>query len=147
MKPTWIGHALKRRPCWKGQTSLVPSVFYMLPFHAYLKRKPFRRINFFSPQKKIPPALRGHKLKILAISKKQGMKLEIFINFLKKRHFLHFKTMIIFFGFILQFWRSVILLSQTLHLFFQVALCNKSSIRQGPSNHTPLLYELLASVL
>ena len=72
-------------------------------------------------------------------------------TFAKKGTFLtcplHFKTTIIFFGFILQFWRSAILLSQTLYPFFQVALCNKSKIGQGPSNHTPLLYELLVLVL
>ena len=33
------GNALKRRPCWKGQTRLIPSVFYMLPFQAFPKQK------------------------------------------------------------------------------------------------------------
>ena len=33
-----------------------------------------------------------------------------------------------FFSFILQFWRSVILLSRTLYLFSQVALCNQTTV-------------------
>ena len=70
----------------------------------------------------------------------QVIKLDIFVNFPKKTHFWHFRTPIIFFGFILQFWRSAILLSQTLYIFFQVAFCNKSDIGQEPSNHTSLLY-------
>ena len=34
VKPAWIGHALKWRPCWEGQIRLIPSVYYLLPFHA-----------------------------------------------------------------------------------------------------------------
>ena len=65
-KPAWIGHALKRRPYWEGQTRLIPSLFYMLSFHAFLKRKTVKRTllqtdNIFSPQIKKHPALRGHK--------------------------------------------------------------------------------------
>ena len=40
VKPAWIGHTLKRRPEWERQTRLIPSVFYMLSFYAFLKRKP-----------------------------------------------------------------------------------------------------------
>ena len=61
-------------------------------------------------------------------SEKQRIKLDIFVNFLKKKHFLHFKTAIILFDFILQFWRSTILLSRNLHLFLQVALCNQTTV-------------------
>ena len=47
------------------------------------------------------------------------------------------------------------LLSRTLYLFLQVALCNQptgvyvteSDIGQGPSNHAPLLHKLLVLVL
>ena len=39
VKPAWIGHALKRRPCWEGQTRLIPSVYYLLPFHASWTQK------------------------------------------------------------------------------------------------------------
>ena len=54
--------------------------------------------------------------------------MEIFVNFPKKKHLLHFETTMILFDFILHFWRSKILLSQTLFLFFQVALCNQPTI-------------------
>ena len=61
-----------------------------------------------------------------------------------------------FFDFILQFWGSAIFLSWTLYLFFckwfsginQQLLCvSENDIRQGPSNHSPPLYELLFSVV
>ena len=58
-------------------------------------------------------------------SYKQIIKLDIFVNFLKKKHFLHFKTGMFLFDFILQFWRGTILLSQTLYLFLHVALSNQ----------------------
>ena len=50
-----------------------------------------------------------NKNKILGISEKQRIKLDIFVDFPKKEHFLGFKTTIIFFSFILHFWRSAIL--------------------------------------
>ena len=56
---------LKRRLCWEGQTRLIPSVFYMLPFHAFIKpwrytakaktveRTLLQKVNFFqSPDKR-----------------------------------------------------------------------------------------------
>ena len=46
------------------------------------------------------------QMKILGISKTQKIKLDIFVEFLKKKHFLHFKTIIIFFYFILQFLKK-----------------------------------------
>ena len=94
VKPAKIGHALKWRPCWERQTRLIPSVFYMLPFLHIFKLKTirghcFRWTTFFSPQiKKSPYAT----FKILGISEKQRIKLNIFVNFFKKKHF---------------FWRSV----------------------------------------
>ena len=65
-KPAEIGHALKRGPCWEGRTRLIPSVFYMVAFDAFLKQKPqrvhcFRRTIFFSSQIKKTPVLLGHK--------------------------------------------------------------------------------------
>ena len=89
VKPAKIDHALKRRPCWERQTRLIPSVFYMLPFLHIFKLKTirghcFRWTTFFSPQiKKSPYAT----FKILGISEKQRIKLNIFVNFFKKKHF------------------------------------------------------------
>ena len=42
------------------------------------------------------------QIKVLGISEKQRINLGIFVNFLKKKRFLHFKT-VIFFDFISQF--------------------------------------------
>ena len=47
--------------------------------------------------------------KILRISEKQRIKLDIFLDFPEKQHFLDFKTTVIFFHFILHIWRSGIL--------------------------------------
>ena len=48
--------------------------------------------------------------------------------FSKRNIFLHLKTTIIFFDFILRFWRSAILLSWTLYLSSQVALYNQPTV-------------------
>ena len=77
------------------------------------------------------PCLTRTQIKILGISEKQGIKLDIFVNFLKKKHFfLHFKTII--FDFNLQFWSSATLLTGTLYLLFQVVLCNQPTIVFAP---------------
>ena len=68
------------------------------------------------------------QMNILRISEKQRMKLDILVNFFKNIFFLQFKTTIMFFDSILQFWRRAILLSRNVYLFFQVALCNQSAI-------------------
>ena len=95
VKPVWISHALKRRPCSDGQARLMLSVFYMLSFHAILKRKTVKRTliqtdNIIIPQIKKHPALRGHKWKFRNFDKHR-IKLDISDNFIKKKHFLHFK--------------------------------------------------------
>ena len=95
VKPVWISHALKRRPCSDGQARLMLSVFYMLSFHAFLKRKTVKRTliqtdNIFSPQIKKHTALRGHKWKFRNFDKHR-IKLDISDNFIKKKHFLNFK--------------------------------------------------------
>ena len=99
VKPAWIGHALKRRPYWEGQTRLIPSVFYMLSFHAFLNRKTVKRTllqmdNIFSPQIKKHPALRGHKnFRNFWEKELNWTSLSIFS---KRNIFLHFKTTEIF---------------------------------------------------
>ena len=125
VKPAWIGHALKRRPYWEGQTRLIPSLFYMLSFHAFLKRKTVKRTllqtdNIFSPQIKKHPALRG-----------QRIILDIFVNFLEKKHFFYTSKQH-FFDFNLQFWRSATLLTRTRYLLFQVAVCNQPTVVFAP---------------
>ena len=135
VKPAWIGHALKRTPYWEGQTRLIPSLFYMLSFHAFLKRKTVKRTllqtdNIFSPQLK-KNILTYADTKIARISEKQRIKLDIFVNFLKKKHFFTLQSNN-FFYFNLKFWRSANLLTRTRYLLFQVSLCNELTIVFAP---------------
>ena len=78
--------------------------------------------NFFQSSDKNTACLMRTQIKKLGISEKQRIKLDILSIFSKINIFLDFKTTIISFDFILQFWRSAILSSRTLYLFFQVAL-------------------------
>ena len=125
-----IGHALKRRPYWEGQTRLIPSIFYMLCFHAFLKRKTVKRTlvqtgNIFSPQ--IKSTLPYTDTKISGISEKQRIKLDIFVNFLRKNHFFTLQNNNVF-DFSLQFWRSATLLTRTRYPLFQVAVRKQPTI-------------------
>ena len=93
VKPAWIGRALKRRPYWEGQTRLIPFVFNMFSFHAFLKWKTVKRTllqmdNFFSPHLKKHPALREH-ISGISDKKRNWTFLSIFS---KGNIFLHFKT-------------------------------------------------------
>ena len=69
----------------------------------------------------------------------------------KKKHFSYFKTTMILFDLILQFWRSTILLYHFSNLpsaTNQQLFCDtESDIGHGPLSHTVPLYELLASTL
>ena len=157
VKPAWIGYALKHRPYWEGQTRLIPSLFCMLSFLALLKRKTVKRTllqtdNIFSSQiKKHPYA----DTKISGISEKKRIKLDISVDFLKKKHFCTIQNNIVF-NFNLQFWRCATLLTRTLYLStFYCKLLSKTNQqlflrhwkRYRPSNHIALLYELLVSIL
>ena len=135
MKSAWIGHALKRRPYWEGQARLIPSMFHMISFHAFLKQKTVKRTllqtdNIFSPHIKKYPA--DADAKISGISEKKRIKFDI-LNCLSKRNiFLHFKITFFFLNFNLQLWRSATLFTQTLCLLFQVALSNQRTIVFAP---------------
>ena len=125
VKPAWIGHALKRRPYWEGQTRLIPSVFYMLPFHAFLKHKTIKRTlfqmdNTFSPQIKKHPALRGHNY--FRNSWETENYIGHFCQFSQRETFLTLQKNT-FFNCNLQFWRSATLLTRT-----RFALCNQPTI-------------------
>ena len=92
-----------------------------------VKRIPLQTDNFFQSSNKKATCLTRTQINILGISEKQRIKLDIFVSFLKKKHFLHFKTTINF-NFILQFYKSVTLLSRTLYLFFYLALCKQPAV-------------------
>ena len=86
---------------------------------------PLQTDNFFQSSNKKATCLTRTRINILGISEKQRIKLGIFVSFLKKKHFLHFKTTI---NFILQFYKSATLLSRTLYLFFCLALCKQPAV-------------------
>ena len=62
-----------------------------------LKRTLLQTDKFFQPSDKIVTCLTSTQIKILGISEKQIIKLDIFVKFLKERHFFNFKTIITFF--------------------------------------------------
>ena len=125
----------------------------MLCFHAFLKRKTVKRTlvqtgNIFSPQ--IKSTLPYTDTKISGISEKQRIKLNIFVNFLKKKRFFYTSKQH-FFYFNLKFWRSATLLTRTFYSKLLSAtnqqLFSRHWKRYWPSNHIAPLYELLVSVL
>ena len=71
-----------------------------------VKRTLLQTDNFFQSSDKKVTCLTRTKTKVLGISEKQRINLDIFVNFLKKkRFFLHFKI-VFFFYFILQFLKK-----------------------------------------
>ena len=127
----WIGHALKRRPL--GETDTFDAVCFLFAFLSRISNAKNCKVDTASDGKRFQfsdkkaTSLQGH-FKNFRNSEKPIIKLDIFFNFLKRKHFLHFKTGMILFDFILQFWRSTILLSRTLYLFLHVALCNQPTV-------------------
>ena len=87
-----------------------------------VKRALLQTDNFFSVIRLKNNLLYPDTKKNFRNSEKQRIKLDIFVNFLKKNNFLHFETTIILFDFFLQFWRSTILLSRTMSFFTSCAL-------------------------
>ena len=157
VKPAWIGHALKRRPCWEGQTRLIPSVFYMLSYHVFLNRKTVKRTllqtdNIVSSQiKKHPYTNTNKNFRNFRETELNSTFLSIFS---KRNIFCTLKQQYFFFSFcsfegVQHFWLEFYiffskLLSATNQQLFSAT---QSNIGQGPSNHSALLYELMVSVL
>ena len=119
-----------------------------------VKRIPLQTDNFFQSSNKKATCLTRTQINILGISEKQRIKLDIFVSFLKKKHFLHFKTTINF-NFILQFYKRVTLWVE-LCIFFSILLSANSQqlfcvtvsdTGHRLLNHTPTFFELLVSVL
>ena len=112
VKPAWISHGLKRIPCWEGQARFIPSVFCMLSFHAFIKRK--RKKDTASDGKlcqssdKKVTCLTRAQIKILGISDKERINVH-FSQFSQKHFFTLQKFFYIFFFLFsfLQFWRNV----------------------------------------
>ena len=73
------------------------------------KRSLLQTDNFLQSSDKKATCLMRRQLDILRIYEKQRIKLSNFVNFLKKKHFLHLKTTIIFFWFyfaVLKEWNT-----------------------------------------
>ena len=82
-----------------------------------VKRTLLQRRNSFQSSDKKATCLTRTKMKIFGIFENQRNKLDIFSIFSKRATFLHFKTTIIVFDFILQFCRSAIFWFE-LYIFF-----------------------------
>ena len=110
-----------------------------------VKRTLVQRELFFSPQIKKATCLLPYKN--FRNSEKQIIKLEIFVNFLKKTRFLHCKTRMFFGGFFTVLKEHDTFESNSL-FFLQVALCSQATgvlrhwkwyrTRTFKSNSTPL---------
>ena len=76
-----------------------------------IKKTLLQTDNFLQSSYKKVTCLTRTQIKVLGISEKQRINLDIFVNFLKKkRFFLHFKIVFFFISFC-SFWRKAILLS------------------------------------
>ena len=111
--------------------------------------------NLFQFSDKKATCLTKTEIKVSRIPRNREL-IWIFLSISSNRNlFYTLRQQSFFFHFISQFWRSAILFSRTLYLFFQVTLCNQpivvyvteSDMRQEPSNHTQPSYELLFSIL
>ena len=156
LKPAWIGHALKRKPCWEGLARLISSVFYMLSFHAFLKRKTVKRTllqtdNIFSPQLKKTPCLTRTQ-KFQEFPRNRELNWTFLSIFSKRNIFLHFKTTFFFisicsFEGVQHFWLELAIFYSKLLSATNQQLFLRHWKRYRPSNHIAPLYELLVSVL
>ena len=144
VKPVWIVHALKQRPNREGQTRFIPSVFYMLSFHAFLKQKCVKRTllqtdNIFSSQiKKAPCLTRIQNFREFPRNR------ELYWTFLsifsKRNIFLHFKTTfflisICSFEGVQHFWLELAIFYSKLLSATNQQLFLRHWKRYRPSNH------------
>ena len=103
---TWKKSFGSKKWCGKrceGERRFIPSVFYMLSFHAFLKRKTVKRAllhmdNIFSPQlKKTPWLTRTQKFQ--EFLRKRELNWTFLSIFSKRNIFLHFKAAFFLFQF------------------------------------------------
>ena len=92
VKPAQIGHALQRRSCRERQTRTISSVFYIIPFYTSLKQLRHKdgtasEENFFQSSSKKGHLSHTDRNKTFTNSEKRKIKLNIFVNFLEKKHF------------------------------------------------------------
>ena len=126
------------RSCSKAETLLRRSDTFQLVCFFYASLLPISKgetvkwtllqiDNFFQFSDKKAICFTRTQRKILGIPRNRELNWTFLLIF-PKRNIFYFETTMILFDFILHFWRSKILLSQTLFLFFQVALCSQPAI-------------------
>ena len=95
--------------------------------------------NFLQFSDKKATCLTRTEIKDSQIPRKRELNWTLLSISSKRSIFFNFKTTIILFDFIFLFWRSTILFSRTLYLFFQVTLCNQPIQRYGTGTFKPYL--------
>ena len=147
------------------RTDTFHPICFLYTFHPYIskaktvKRTLLQTDNFFQSSDKKATCLERTQIKVLEISKKQKVKLNIFVNFLIKKTFFTLQNNNFFsFHFAVLTECNTFESNSVFFYFFQVALCKpvtnkqlfwvtESDIGQGPPNHVPPLYELLVSAV
>ena len=132
---------------------MIPSVFSISSLSRIFKAKTVKKTllqtdDFLQSSDKKATCFTQAQINISGIFEKQRIKLKIFVNFLKKKHFLHIKTTIKCFWFhfaVLKecdiFQSNCIIFSKLFSASNQQLLCiTESDIGHGPLNHTPPLY-------
>ena len=115
-----------------------------------IKRTLLQTDNFFQSSDEKATSLTRTQIKSSGISEKQRIKLDIFVNFLKKKYFFRLSSDNNFFWAVRYFWVEpcIFFFFRLLSVTKQQMFCvTESDIGQGPSNHSPPLYELLVSVV
>ena len=92
-----------------------------------VKRTLLQIDNFFQSSDKKATCFKQIQMNITGIFEKQRIKLNIFVNFLKKTFFYTFKTTFFWISFC-SFEGVRFFLSWTLCLFFQIVLCNQPTV-------------------
>ena len=118
-----------------------------------VKRTLLETDNVLQSSNKKATCLTRTQIIILGIFEKQRTELDIFVNFLKKKHFFYTLSNSCFISFYLFkeercFWVELCIFFSTLPSFTnqQLSCVTERNIGPGPWNHTPHLYELLVSV-
>ena len=109
---TCINRSCSKAETWLRRAGTLDPVCFLYASLSHIskaetvKRTLLQTDNFFQSSDKKVTCLTRTQIKVLGISEKQRINLDIFVNFLKKkRFFLHFKI-VFFFYFILQFLKK-----------------------------------------
>ena len=119
---TCINRSCSKAETWLRRAGTLDPVCFLYASLSHIskaetvKRTLHQTDSFFHSSDKKVTCLPRTQIKVLGISEKQRINLDIFVNFLKKkRFFLHFKIVFFFISFC-SFWRKAILLSIIAHI-------------------------------